>query len=67
LGDFLSGQIQVAPDGAHIGHFDHMNACAARPALRMVGRFTQTLNQIFAELVHLFLHPAGRRWACLMR
>jgi len=59
--------MQLAPDVAHIGHLDHMNASAARPALCMVSRFTQTLNQVFAELVYLFLRPVGRRRACLMR
>jgi len=47
----LPRQMQLAPDRAHVEYFDHMNACAAPPALRMVDCFTQTLNQISAELV----------------
>jgi hypothetical protein len=38
-----------------------MNACAARPALRMVDRFTQTLNQVFAELVQKIASMPLRR------
>src|SRR5216684_625624 len=46
---------------AHIGNFDHMNACAARPALCMVDRFTQTLDQVFAELVQKIASMPLRR------
>jgi hypothetical protein len=51
--------MQLAPNGAHVRHFDHMNACAVRPALRMISRFTQTLNQVgrIDADVDEFSHP----------
>ena len=58
---FLLRHMQLAPNGAHIENFDHMNACAARPAFFMVDRFTQTLDQVFAELVQKIASMPLRR------
>jgi hypothetical protein len=61
------GHSQLSADGAHIGHFDHMNSDLAALALGMFAGLGEAFDQFLAEFVHAVLVDARKLLSAVLQ